>query len=82
MGNVVPLRTKDISPAIVIQTLQEDIDTIEDMFVVAITQNGPVVYASGNLMLLSFAALVLQDMALKELNGDIENADPDDSPAG
>ncbi len=81
MGNVVPLRTKDISPAIVLQTLQEDIDTIEDMFVVTITQNGPVVYASGNLMLLSFAALVLQDMALKELNGNIENADPDDDRA-
>ncbi len=80
MSNLVPLRTKDISPTMVVQSLQEDVEQMEDIFVVSITANGPVVYASGNLMLLSFAALVLQDIAMKQLNDEISGTD--DETAG
>ncbi len=65
-----------------IQSLSEDVQNIEEMFVVALTVDGPVVYATGNLALLSFASLVLQDMAMKELNGEIDHGDGPGSGAG
>lgn len=73
MSNLRALRTTDINPAIVLQALQKDIETLQDIYVVAIDKEGhPIVFASGNLQGLSHASLVLHDLALKQLNGLIE----------
>ncbi len=81
-GKVIPLRAGDISPADVLQALQDDIQRINEVFVVAMTDDGPAVYAAGNLGLLAYAALVLQDVAMKGLNGELISEGPGGGAAG
>ncbi len=81
-SNLVPLRQADISPAVIIQSLKEAVSEIREMYVVTLTDEGPQVYATGDLTKVAFAALVLQDVAIKYLNGEIENAMPDEDGAG
>lgn len=73
-NNLVALRAQDISPEIVMQGLQMDIENIEEIFVVTLGLDGPKVYAAGDIANLAFAALCLQDLALKSLNGGEDEA--------
>lgn len=82
-NNLAALRAADVNPHIVIQSLSETAADIKEMYVVALTAAGPVLYATGDLSKLSFAALCLHDLALKHLNGEIrEEIGPDDGAAG
>ena len=80
-GKISALRTQDINPHIVMQTLQENIADINEMFVVTFTNEGSIVYATGDMSMLAHAALVLHDLALKHLNGEVAEDEDDGPPA-
>lgn len=69
---VCALRTTDVNPHILLQTMQKDVDQFETLYVVAIDKEGePLTYATGDLNTLPYAALVLQNLALMHLNGNL-----------
>lgn len=72
MSKIKALNSKSISPAVIVQSLGEDLQDMTDLYAVAIGLDGkPVIYASGDLSKLAFAALALQNTALQYLNGQI-----------
>lgn len=63
-----------ISPELVLETIKEEVGNLKELFAVGITKDGePIAYATGDLSALSFAALVLHDLAIKKLNGMIDH---------
>lgn len=70
--NVTRLRPLTIPPSTVIDTLSENVKDIEAIYVVTIEDGRPVCYASGDLSRLCMAAVTMQDLATKYLNGEIE----------
>lgn len=78
--NLRALRVNDINPHIVLQSLQKNVDEIHEMFVVTFTDDGPQIYATGDLSLLSLASLCLHDLALKSLNGELHEETPAPTP--
>jgi hypothetical protein len=68
-ANLRALREQDVSPRIIIQTLQQEIDNIALIHVVTFDEDGQAkVYTSGNLPELSLAAHVLSDAVYANLN--------------
>lgn len=72
MSNVKALNSKGLSPEVVLQSVVEALPEMRDVYVVGISKEGePTVWATGDLTRLSYASLVLQDLALKYLNGEV-----------
>jgi len=72
---VVPLRASDLTPAMVLETVQEDLPILQDVYICGIDVSGaPVMYASGDLRNLPLAILAMQNLALALLNGDISDS--------
>lgn len=70
--NVIPLRASDLSPEMVLETVQEDLPMLQEVFIVGIDISGaPVIYASGDFHDLPLAVLALQNLALRLMNGAI-----------
>lgn len=82
--NVRPLRQTDISPSIILQHIAEEINTLGSMFVIGIEKETGkhVIWASGDLGSLCYAAMALQDLALKYVNGAIHPEEYDDFDGG
>lgn len=75
MSNLRALRTKDVSPAIVMESVGTALEagTVKDIYVVTFDAKGePTIWASGDLRLLSLAAASLQDLTFKYLNKEID----------
>lgn len=69
---VVALRTKNITPRIVLESLQGELENTRDLYVVLIDKNGdPAFYATGDLSTLCYAATVMQDYATRFVRGEI-----------
>lgn len=65
MGDVKAINSKSISPRVILATLAEEIDELEEIFVVAFPKKtGNRLYCSGSLGNVALAALLLQDFAL------------------
>lgn len=74
MSNVRTLNSKSITPAIVLNTIGEDLSQVKSLYAVSINADGQTTcYATGNLGDLAMAVIALQDLALKHLNGMIES---------
>ena len=72
MTNIKTLRPSALTPEVLLQHVAEQVGTLKEMYVVGVDQEGgPIVWSTGDLTGLSFAALVLQDLAFKQLNGQI-----------
>lgn len=72
ISNVRALRVSDISPQIIVQSLENDCAKFKDIYVVAIDHEGEaLIYASGDMSQAALAALHFQNIALKYLNGEI-----------
>lgn len=72
MGKLTALRAKDISPEIVLQTLQEESSKIKDIFAVVIEKDGTsYVCATGDLTSLCYASMRLNDLAYRYVRGEI-----------
>lgn len=72
-GNLRALRATDISPEIVLQSLENRLSDIGDIYVVVFTKEGePEIYASGDLTRLPSGALILQDTALSYARGEFQ----------
>lgn len=70
--NVVPLTAACLTPAMVLETVTEDIPILQDVFICGIDVDGqPVLYASGDLKQLPLAVLALQGLAISLINGDM-----------
>lgn len=64
MSEIVPLRDTDISPYVIIQSLAAEAAHLDEIFVVGIDKEGnPMIWSSGDLAGMSFAALALQRKA-------------------
>lgn len=75
-GNLRALRTKDVSPTIVVDSIVKELPVIKDIYVVAITEEDgvecPLVWASGNLANMAYAAMVFQDYSMRHIRGEID----------
>lgn len=69
--NLEPLRHSDISPAIVVQQLQRELDSFDEIFVVTYDKNTgePFVFMSGDVKNMVYAAHVLNGMATEISRG-------------
>lgn len=80
MDNVIPLTGDDVTPSMVMQTLVERLEDIEEVIVVTFNRDpnqAPFsVYASGNLTALPHAALIINDFATKYVRGEVAHKDP------
>lgn len=77
MSRITALNKKGLSPAVVLSSVAEVVEALKDVHIVGITKDGePICWSSGDLGSLSFAVTVLQDMAIKYLNGQIEEEYP------
>lgn len=73
MSKVQALRIKDVSPTVVIESVASELPNLRDLYVVAFNKEGEMMlWSSGDLKSLSMAAIGLQDLALKHLNGCID----------
>jgi hypothetical protein len=73
MSELIPLRTKDISPYVIVQSLAADAGKLDELFAVGIDKQGnPVIWSSGDLGGMAFAAAALQKavMELMEYGGE------------
>lgn len=78
---VVALRPNALTPALVLHHIHQELPNLKEIYVVGLTHEGePISWSSGELGGLSLAALVLQDLALKYLNGEIIQDGPGDDP--
>lgn len=74
MSNVAAIGTKGITPRLVLETLHDEIENIEDLYVVAFPKSGGHrLYASGSLVRLPLAALLIQELALDYVNDRIKD---------
>jgi len=76
MSNIKTLRSKDISPLIVLTSLLEKVDELKYIYVVAMEKHedggcDPKIYASGDLSQMCVAALCLTETTQKYLRGEI-----------
>lgn len=70
MSEIKALRSSDVSPNVLIDSLIKDSGKIKQMYVIAFSNNGePMVYTAGDLGGLGFASIIIQDLALKYING-------------
>lgn len=72
MGEVTALRNKDITPEIVLANVLKELSAIKQLYVVALTDGEPIVWATGNLSQMCFAAKYLDSLCLDYVNGKIE----------
>lgn len=74
MAKVAVLRTKDISPAIVHQSIGQAIEDgeIDAIYVIGIKNNRTTAWASGDLNQIGLALVALQDLVSKYINDEIE----------
>lgn len=76
MSNVTALRADNVSPAMLIDYVEERIDDIEHLYVVAFTNEGKTItWGSGNLKYLPDAAVILTrfaGMTLAEKQEDLD----------
>lgn len=64
-----PLRTRDLTPEVMIQYIAANVKNYRQMYAVCFDQCGdPVIYSTGDLGGVAYAALALQDLAIKVLN--------------
>ena len=71
-SKVDPLRPKDVTPPVILNSIGETLDELKDLYAVGVDAEGnAVVWSTGNLSGIGFAALVLQNLALKQLNGEL-----------
>jgi hypothetical protein len=76
MSKVSALNGNSITPAVVLNSVAEQLPEIKELYVVALSEKGePTVWASGQLNSAAFAALCLHDLALKSLNGMVYGED-------
>lgn len=69
MSNVENISSDLVTPLDVLESVQADIMSIKDLYVVAINKEGtPVIWASGNLNAMAFASLALHSKTLDFLN--------------
>lgn len=74
MSNIRALRPQDISPAVVINNIAEEVQNFEAIYVVGIMKEGPpLLWASGDLQKMCHASVLLNDMAMKYTRGEIDN---------
>lgn len=72
-GKIVALRAENITPKMVIESLAEDADLFEEIYVVvALKEGGTCAYMSGSLGGLGFAHLKFQELGIKYLNGELD----------
>lgn len=73
MSNVRALRSRDVSPAIVMQSLQEQLPQIEAIYVIAMMKDSaPAVWTSGDLGQMCHASILLQSYATDYALGRVE----------
>jgi hypothetical protein len=69
MINIRAMSPGNLSPEILLQHIAEEIGTLKEMYVVGLTHEGqPITWGSGRIDGLSYAILVLQNMAFKQYN--------------
>ncbi len=62
--NLVPLRPHNISPAVILQEAQKNLESIEEIFIVTFDKDGQeFVYMSGDLKNMVYAGHVLNGLA-------------------
>lgn len=71
MGDVRAMRSRFVTPGMVIESLQKEAG-IEALYCVAFIDDAPVIWASGDLGQLCHAAIVFQDYATRFSKGEIE----------
>lgn len=77
MSNVRALRTKDISPRIVVTSVLDNVDRFAAIYIVALTDKGePEFYASGDLTQMCLASKVFDDFCLRYIRGEIDEERP------
>lgn len=65
MDNLIPISAKIISPALVVQEVVRELESLSEIHVVGIDRHGaPVVWSAGTLAGRALAMLCLQDEAL------------------
>lgn len=75
MGKLVALHTKHVSPEIVVQSISDEVASgkVRAIYAVLIyKEENPGIYATGNLNDLCYATIALQDLAIKHVNGSID----------
>jgi hypothetical protein len=73
MGDLRALRTKDITPAIVINGLKkaEEDGKVDSIYVVTIKNGKTQIWASGDLNMLGLAHVAFTDFVMKSINDEI-----------
>lgn len=72
-AKVQAIAKQGLTPTVVLESAAKDLPDMADVFIVSFTKDGSRnVYASGNLARLGLAIVVLQDIALAELNGTLK----------
>lgn len=71
-NNVRTLNRNGLTPEVVLHALSQEIHEYKEVYIVGVHKDGsPRTWASGDLNGISFASLILHDLALKQLNGNI-----------
>lgn len=73
LGKLIALRSSDVSPRVILDQLEDEVHELSSMYVVGLTKEGPVVYASGTIGDLAIAAHVLDIMAKRYLEEGISD---------
>lgn len=75
MGNVQALRTKDISPTIVAESIRKAIEDgqVDHIYVITIKDGRTTAYASGDLNMLGLAYVALGDLVRQYVKGEVES---------
>lgn len=72
MSRVVALNAYGVTPEVVLESLAERIGELREIYIVGVNGSGEhIVWASGDLKSLAYAALAFQDLALKYLNNQV-----------
>lgn len=76
VGKVRALKAKFVNPQIVIESLNEWADKLDEIYVVAIPKEGdqedPIFWSSGDLKGFCFAAVAMMEMAQRYTRGEME----------
>jgi hypothetical protein len=74
VSKVEPLRLKDLTPAMVLEDVVKAAEELTEIYIVGVDKSGEnVVWCTSDLTRLPWAAMVLNDLALKYLNGCVES---------
>lgn len=78
MSKVNALRSKDITPTVVVHSVAEEAENLTDLFVVGFDKQGQhIAWSSGDRRNMALAALILQDLAMADTYGVVETEQDD-----